>query len=733
MSAPPTVQVAVPSPLRRVFDYQWVGTRAPQPGIRVRIPFGPRETIGVVVGAEPSDLDATRLRPVAEALDETALLSEEILALARWAARYYHHSLGEVIATALPNALRQGEPARPRTATAWRLTEAGRAARVDDLASNATRQRRLLELLQSAADPVPSPRLNAELSGWQPAARALAERGWCETVEHDYLAVLQGRGGDRPPPLSDEQTAAYEALREQRDGFVPYLLEGVTGSGKTEVYLHAIADALAADRQALVLVPEIGLTPQLVERFARRFRTPIAVLHSGLSDRERLDAWLAARDGSAGIVLGTRSAVFTPLARPGLIIVDEEHDPSLKQQDGFRYHGRDLALVRGRRLEVPVVLGSATPALETLHNAQQGRYRHLKLSRRAGGARPPQIRLLDIRGRPLYGGLSEMLITEIRRHLDADGQVLLFLNRRGYAPTLMCHACGWVAECPRCDARLTLHRRSARVRCHHCGYERRPPDGCDGCASTELVPIGHGTERLEQTLAARFADHELVRIDRDSTRRKGALADLLERARDGSARLLLGTQMLAKGHHLPDVTLAAVIDADQGLFGADFRAPERMAQMIVQVAGRAGREARAGEVVVQTHHPEHPLLQLLLEHGYTRFAREDLEQRRAVGLPPFSALALLRAEAVSAAPPQAFLAQARGLAMDKAVAGVELLGPLPAPMERRAGRFRAQLLLRAARRADLHRLLDAWINEVAALREARRVRWSLDVDPIDTL
>lgn len=729
VNQPVVVQVAVPSPLLRTFDYLWPLPQAPQPGIRVRVPFGRREVVGVVYGTEASTLAPSQLKAVLAALDEAPVLPPELLALTQWAARYYHHPPGEVLATALPTLLRQGEPAVPSRMTRWRRVAGVEAA----LSARAERQRALLALLEAHPEGLTTDALGQLQPGWQKPMQVLAERGLavCE-VTSDYR-LTQGQALTTAPELSPEQLSACEAIAAQRGAFATFLLDGVTGSGKTEVYLHAIANALAADCQVLVLVPEIGLTPQLVERFSRRFSVGIAVFHSGLSERERLDSWLAARDGAAAIVLGTRSAVFTPLARPGLIIVDEEHDASFKQQEGFRYNGRDLAIVRASRLGIPIVLGSATPSLESLHNAQRGRYRHLQLPRRAGGARPPSVRLLDIRGRPLAGGLSEPLLAEVQRHLEADGQVLIFLNRRGFAPTLLCHACGWVAGCPRCDARLTLHQRAGRLRCHHCGHERRIVPQCEACQSTELLAIGQGTERVEQVLAERFPGERLLRIDRDSTRRKGSLADLLEQARRGEGRLLLGTQMLAKGHHLPDVTLVAIVDADQGLFGADFRAPERMAQLIVQVAGRAGRESRPGEVIIQTHHPEHPLLQTLVRDGYGRFAAEDLALRRSVELPPYTALALLRAEAPQASPPHDFLRAARAQAEALGHPGVRLLGPLPAPMERRAGRFRAQLLLQAAERSNLHRLLDRWVGELSSLPSARKVRWSLDVDPVDTL
>ena len=512
-------------------------------------------------------------------------------------------------------------------------------------------------------------------------------------------------------------------------GFRAFLLDGITGSGKTEVYLALGERHLSAGHQVLILVPEIALTPQLLRRIERRIQAPIALLHSGLSAGERERAWLQALRGAARVVVGTRSAVFTPMPELGLIVVDEEHDLSFKQQEGFRYSARDLAVVRARRRNCPLLLGSATPSLESLHNARRGRYRRLELTQRAGPARPPRLDLLDIRDAPLRGGMSPVLLRLAAEALAAGNQILLFLNRRGYAPVLTCHHCGWVSECPRCDARMTLHRADGLLWCHHCGHQGPLPEACPGCSAGGLRPLGQGTERLEETLAQLLPGFSVARIDRDSTRRKGSLEERLQEIRDGRHRILVGTQMLAKGHDFPDVTLVGVLDADYGLFGADFRAAERMAQLIVQVAGRAGRAEKPGRGVIQTRHPEHPLLQLLIRRGYPAFAEAALGERRDALLPPLTHQALLRAEAADARAPLSFLElaarQGRALAADQ----VELWGPVPAPMERRAGRFRAQLLLQAAAREQLQRLLAAWVPALGTIPGARRVRWSVDVDP----
>jgi len=478
-----------------------------------------------------------------------------------------------------------------------------------------------------------------------------------------------------------------------------------------------------------VLVPEISLTPQLARRFEARLQTRIVSLHSALNDAQRHTAWLQAASGDARLVIGTRSALFTPMPQLGLIIIDEEHDASLKQQEGFRYHARDLALVRARNRAIPVLLGSATPSLESLENVARQQYRLLQLTRRGvRAAVPPKISLLDVCRRPMEDGLSDPLLEKIDSHLQQDGQVLLFINRRGYAPLLMCHECGWTTACPRCDANMTLHQHNQRLRCHHCGYEKAAPRECPQCQHPSLHVPGAGTERIELALAQKFPGVVMTRIDRDTTRRKGELNKKLELARTGEAKILIGTQMLAKGHDFPNLTLVGILDADQGLFSADFRGTEHMAQLVVQVAGRAGRGEKAGEVIIQTHHPEHPLLHTLLQSGYNGFARQALQERRQAGFPPFSHMAILRSNAIQKDQGRDFLNECRGLFNDPEV---QIFGPLPAPMERRAGRYRWQLVLMAAERRNLHAALRQWIPRVGGLKSASRVRWSIDIDPLD--
>ncbi len=727
------LRIAVPAPLHRSFDYlppEDVDPECLRPGIRLRVSFGRSTVVGLLLEVtRTSAVDPKRLKPALAILDDTPLLVTEDLKLLLWASGYYHHPVGEVISAALPVLLRRGQAAHRAGLHGWRLTDAG--SRVDpQTLGRAPLQAALLQRLGQSPEGVPAPAL-ADIGGdWRGALRALLRKGWVEQREVSDMEAPAVKGDTMPPPaLNPDQARAVVAVRASLGGFQAFLLDGVTGSGKTEVYLQLIETAAQSGRQALVLVPEIGLTPQLVARFRRRLPYPIAVLHSGLSERERLGAWLMARDGTARIVIGTRSAVFTPLHAPGLFIVDEEHDLSLKQQEGFRYSARDIAVMRAQSLGVPIVLGSATPSLESLYNAREGRYRRLVLPARAGGAAPPAMRVLDIRRLHLEQGLSQPLIAMIGAHLARDEQVLLFLNRRGYAPVLICHDCGWLADCQRCDAHMTYHRRQGRLRCHHCGAERPMDTLCPACEGKALHPLGQGTERIESALAQHFPATGMARIDRDNTRRKGALETMLGAVRSGQAQLMVGTQMLAKGHHFPNVTLVAILDADAGLFSSDFRAAERMAQLIIQVAGRAGRADKPGTVLIQTHHPDHPLLALLIREGYEAFAEAALAERREARFPPYAYQALLRAEATDAQAPLRFLQAAREAVLALNPHSVEILGPVASPMERRAGRYRAQLLLQSAERRRLHKLLAAWIPGLGEQKLARKVRWSLDVDP----
>jgi primosomal protein N' (replication factor Y) len=720
------LRVAIAVPLAQAFDYlppAGVDAHAVIAGTRLAVPFGRGERVGIVLGhGNGSDVESAKLRRALRVLDDTPLLSGELAQTLAWAARYYQHPLGEVLEAALPASLRR---VRALPAPVGERALARTAASDSALPRTGSRAAALYELL--AAGPFTYSALDADLPGWRSAAATLRKRGLVAItslqMRRPPVAPIAG------PPLSGEQKAVITAVSAQADQFAPFVLEGITGSGKTEVYLALIAEVIARGQQALVLVPEIGLTPQTLRRFRERLACRIAVLHSGIADDERARAWLEAARGEAQVIIGTRSAVLAPLAQAGIIVVDEEHDASYKQQEGWRYHARDLALVRAKALGVPVVLGSATPSLETLANIENGRYTRLHLTSRPGSARPPQFQLIDLRGKPLQHGLADATIAALRACLARGEQALVFRNRRGYAPVLACHVCAWHAACARCDKPLTWHRGAAQLACHHCGAQQRVPSACPQCGNAYLAPLGHGTERLEETLAQLFPQTPLVRIDRETTRRKNAVDDLLGRLANEEPALIVGTQMLAKGHDLANLTLVVIVGVDEGLYSVDFRAEERLAQLIVQVAGRAGRARKPGTVLLQTHEPQHPLLQTVLREGYATAATRLLRERRDAGLPPYTHLALLRAQAAQSAHVDAFLRAAQETADNPT--SMSLLGPMPAPMPRRAGMQRAQLLLSAEERARLHAFLPEWIARLRALSEARRVRWSIDVDPID--
>jgi primosomal protein N' (replication factor Y) len=720
----PLVRVALPVPLARCFDYRLPdGSKVPSPGCRVLAPFGSRRLVGMVIDVVAATATpSSRLKTLVRVLDEAPVATPEWWTTLHWAARYYQHPLGAVLEAALPVALRSPRPLPDPVLPAYALSTEGRAALEQPGRRRGTRIDALLSLLADGA--LTHDTLDARLPGWRTPARTLATRGWIEPCRAPAMAST----AVAPPPLNPAQRAAFHAIDASRDEFGAFLIDGVTGSGKTEVYLALIAECLARGRQALVLVPEILLTPQMLHRFRERLGIEIAALHSGLGDTERARAWLAAARGEARVVLGTRSAVFVPLAAPGLIVVDEEHDTSYKQHEGFRYHARDLAVVRAKSLDIPVVLGSATPSLETLANVGAGRYRSLRLRERAGAAQPPAIEVIDLRRRRLQHGFAQPTLSALDACLARGETALVFKNRRGYAPALLCHDCGWSAQCPACERPLTWHRGAARLRCHHCGREERLPQACPECDSFALNPQGEGTERLELALQLRYPAVPIVRVDRDTTRSRGRRDALIDGLAAEGARILVGTQMLAKGHDLPNLTLVIVVGVDEGLFSVDFRAAERLGQLVVQVAGRAGRAQHPGTVVLQTHHPDHPLLRTLLTEGYGALAATLLEERRRAHLPPYGHLALVRAESKHAAPLEEFLARAADAVHG---AGITAHGPMPAPLPKRGGFHRAQLLIEGDERGALQAFLPDWVDTLRAITQRRRVRWSLDVDPVE--
>ena len=725
------LQIAVPVPLYRIFDYwppEHCDPQTLKPGVRVVAPFGKALKIGVVLGAakaQTSQVDPKQLKPIQQILDDEPLLSAQDLQLLKWASHYYHHPLGEVIATAFPVALRQGKPATLKRDVYIGLTKRGLSITAEQL-NRAPKQKALLEALRNAANPLALSSLSPDKS----ALKALLQKGLIQeqTTPKTRLDLSTQASALTANPA---QQLAIDTMISSLGRFSVSLLRGVTGSGKTEVYMQIISAALGRGLQVLVLLPEITLTPQLEQRFRQRFSIPIVCFHSKLNDTQRLNAWLNMQQGHAAIMLGTRSALYTPLQQPGLIILDEEHDSSFKQQEGFRFSARDVAIARAKMLNIPVLLGSATPSLESLFNVARQRYQLLELPNRAGSAIEPTFRILDIRNKPLQSGLSDTLIAAIHTTLAQGHQALLFLNRRGFAPVLICHGCGWVSRCWHCDANMVIHAGERRLRCHHCGNDQNLPKHCPACETGELQPLGMGTERIEQTLQALFPDKRLIRLDKDTTQRKGSLENYLEQINNGAADIILGTQMLAKGHHFPEVTLVAILDVDSGLFSVDFHAGEKLAQMIVQVAGRAGRAEKRGQVLLQTRQPQHPLLTTLIEKGYQAYAENALLERQQARLPPYSYQALFRVHANNAQTPQQFLKSLSELLLQFNIGKTQLLGPVPAPMARRAGQFRFQLLLQNTHRKELHQLLDQVLPQISKLKEAQKIRWSLDVDPVD--
>jgi primosomal protein N' (replication factor Y) len=737
-SGPPSriARVALPMPLPQTFDYLSESLE-PLPGCRVRVPFGRAHRTGIIVDmVEHTTLPGHRLKPVEALLDAQPLLDAELLASLRRAADYWCGSIGEVVFGALPLALRDGGAPDAFAEEIWRATGAGTSAR--DARSRRGGSAALLETLSDAA--LSASELDTLLPGWRAAARRLAAAGLIERVQPEARAP-RGREG-ASPILTDEQAEALATILSAGEGFHPFLLQGVTGSGKTEIYLRLAERALQQGRQTLWLVPEIGLVPQALRRLRARFDARIAVLHSNLAEGARARAWLDARSGAATIVLGTRSAVFAPMPKAGLIIVDEEHDASYKQQEGFRYHARDFALMRAQALGVPIVLGSATPSLETLANVDAARHARVRLRRRVHARPPSPVHVLDMRGLNLAHGLSPALLDALDATIARGEQALVFKNRRGYAPVLLCHACGWHATCPNCEKPLTLYRGRRQLLCHHCGHSERAPDTCPRCRADALIAQGQGTERLEEALAARYPNVPVLRVDRESTRRRDAFATLLDRLADDKPAILVGTQILAKGHDLPNLTMVAIVGVDEGLHSVDFHAGERLAQLVVQVAGRAGRADKPGSVWLQTHEPGHPLLVTLLKGGYDAAAALQLGERLATGLPPFAHMVLLRAESARRDVLDDFMAGARDAissfpgnaaadAKHRGDANVRVNGPFAAPMPLRAGRHRAQLLLESAQRPALRHALAAWLPQLHALPQPRGLRWSIDIDPVD--
>ncbi|HSH98099.1 MAG: primosomal protein N' [Methylophilaceae bacterium] len=729
---PHILKVALDVPLDRLFDYL-AGGFSVEVGQRVVVPFGPRKQVGVVVAkSNTSDFPIEKLKPIISAFADETPLDYETFALLKFCADYYQYPYGQALLSALPVRLRQTKPAVSRKQYLYSLTDAGKAQTIDNLPARKLLQRRVFSALleHGALDEIAFSEVSA---GWRKPIQGFIEAGWVQAQQVLAGIKKSSTSAVPAPQLNAEQTQAVQAITAQAESFKPWLLHGITGSGKTEVYMQILQRILANNTgQALVLVPEINLTPQLESRFRSRLPDfPLVSLHSNLSESERLQNWRLAQSGAARIVIGTRLSVFAPLPDIRVIIVDEEHDGSYKQQDGMRYHARDVALVRAQRRKIPIILGSATPALETWHNAKTNKYGHLTLNERAvSKAQLPLIRCIDTTRTEMHDGLSPALVTAMKERLARGEQSLLFINRRGYSPVLLCNACHWIAPCMRCSSRLVVHLRQGRLRCHHCGHEQKIVRQCPSCGNADLHPTGHGTQRLEETLAKLMPEARILRVDRDSTRRKHALTDMLASVHADEVDILVGTQMLAKGHDFPNLTLVGVIDTDSALFSPDFRAAERLFAQLMQVAGRAGRADKPGEVLIQTSFPEHNLFNALREQDYAAYAQSLLQEREMTQFPPYAYMALLRAEANQFAPVQQFLNDASELARTL-TEEVMVYDPLRPQMEKLKGMERGQLLMQANQRNAMQNLLRQLVPQLRDHPLANKIRWAVDVDPLE--
>ncbi|WP_035685506.1 primosomal protein N' [Avibacterium paragallinarum] len=723
------VRVVLAVPLFQFFDYLLPEEMQPVRGGRVLVPFGRQQRVGIVVDfPAQSEVASEQLKPICQVLDEENLFNEPLWQLIHWAANYYQAPLGEALFQALPVKLRQGESAVENDRTFLRITPQGEQALRENLLKRAKKQQEALQLLAQSS----------QEKGQTPFAsniwHSLKEKGYVEEYEQANL-IRPWQALEQPivneenkHRLNKEQALALGRILFHQ-GFAVWLIDGVTGSGKTEIYLQTIEETLKKGQQVLVLVPEIGLTPQTVQRFQARFNVEIDVLHSNLNDTQRLRAWQRAKSGQSAVVIGTRSALFTQFSNLGLLVIDEEHDGSFKQQEGWRYHARDLAVVYAKLLNIPILLGSATPSLESLNNVKLGKYQHLILQKRAGNSTALQQFVIDLKHQRIQNGLSDALANKMQEHLQQGNQVLLFLNRRGFAPVLFCHECGWIATCQHCEKPYTYHQHQRVLRCHHCSSQKPIPMQCGHCGSTHLMTTGLGTEQLEDTLKQRFPDYVVTRIDRDSTARKGTLEKHLQDIQQGKSQILIGTQMLAKGHHFPNVTLVGLLNVDNALFSLDFRAEERLAQLYVQVAGRAGRSEKHGQVVLQTHYPDHPLLRSLLKEGYGEFAQQALHLREQMGLPPYSSQALFCTQSRHSEQAEQFLQQIAATLQHLSIEGLQIYGPMPAPFSKKAGAYRWQLLVQHSSRAVLHQALSQFQANMP--QKSHQVRWILDVDPLD--
>ncbi len=716
-------------PLYRVFDYQLPEHTQAQAGARFRLPFGSTSKIGILLNHDSQqDIDAEKIREVTELIDGESVLSPHLLDLAQWIADYYWQPLGDVLFQTLPTYLRSGKPQQDVRVRRW-LSLAADEAALEKLKKKAPRQFELYSAMSENDGKTESELRNIN-PGWRALAESLKKKGLVEEMLEKPVVDISATSDG--PVLTTEQRQVLNDIEDQQDGFAVHVIDGVTGSGKTEIYLRLIENQLREGRQVIYLVPEIGLTTQLVERVQARFANHAVVSHSGLPEGQRYQAWERFRQGLSPIMLGTRSSLFAQNENLGLIIVDEEHDHSYRQDDGVRYQARDVAIKRAQMLDIPILLGSATPSLETLSNRQREHYFYHRLLQRPAGFNPPAVSIIDTQNTVDASGCSEQMLSRAKDHLDAGGQVLIYLNRRGFAPLIMCHQCGWQAECENCDSRLTLHHSVQRLLCHHCGHRQMVPTVCPSCGDADIRHYGSGTEQLERTLGERFPSIPIIRIDRDVVQNHQAMQDRLKQLQSGEPCFLIGTQMITKGHDYPGITLSVIIDADQALFSASYRATEQLAQTVFQVSGRAGRGDRKGEALLQTRFPQHPFLQLLLQGDYQLVAKNLLEERQLLGFPPFSRVIMFRADATRLNDAMKLLEEIKRYIVNSAAQhGVQLIGPMPALMTRRIGRYRAQLCLVGKDFRALRSVLRENATRLQAVRKSARLSWTIDVDAPD--
>jgi len=732
------IDVLVPVPLLEKFTYRLTKNQVNEEltrGVRLKVPFGNRDLIAIFWRfSDERKLPNKKYKYVKKILDRRSLLTKKEIELAEWASKYYHYPLGEVITYFFPPSLRKGKEAKFKETVTWKISNKGEFLDLSSM-NKAPNQKKALEILRKEEGEVSQPYLKV-LGISSQTLSALDKKGLLKKSKVERLFLDKNHGSPTEErKLNSEQELAIKEVKESFNINNSFLLNGVTGSGKTEVYLRTIKELIRQGKQALVLIPEIGLAPQTENRFKKIFGETVASFHSAKNERERLDVWLGAQRGLYKVIIGTRSSIFLPMKNLGIIVVDEEHDVSFKQSDRFRYSARDIALYRGKINKIPVLLASATPSAESIHNVAVGKHNLLKLERRATGADLPSFLPVDLKKKSLTEGFSEELLESIKDELNGNNQVLIFLNRRGYASSLICKSCGWISNCERCDAHMTVHYNPKILLCHHCDNKKKVISLCPSCKNNRFESFGLGTERVENFLKQKFNKYDVYRIDSDTVRAKNSFKKYLEIINKGKPLILVGTQMLAKGHHFPDVTLVGILDADSGIFSADFRGSERVAQLITQVSGRAGREKKPGKVILQTYCRDHPQIEELLKGDYESFINKILDERLLANAPPFSHQIKLQAESFNAFLSRDFLNSCIEFinSSNNKSQDLRIVGPLPALMEKKSGLFRWELNFFSHNRSSLHKMVNSLKFFLYEPKKTRRVRWSLDIDPVSTL